>query len=48
MALLFCHLLFTQLYGLSSHTEEFLQIYIILVPFAPNRSESGEIAVILH
>ncbi|NGP61333.1 hypothetical protein L3476_17320 [Paenibacillus thiaminolyticus] len=30
------------------HPEEFLQIYIILVPFAPNRSESGEIPAALQ
>ncbi|CAH8768656.1 hypothetical protein [Paenibacillus dendritiformis] len=33
---------------MSPHPEEFLQIYIILVPFTPNRSESGEIPAALQ
>ncbi|WP_213471019.1 hypothetical protein [Paenibacillus dendritiformis] len=33
---------------MSPHPEELLQIYIILGPFASNRSETGEIPVILQ
>ncbi|WP_259392302.1 hypothetical protein [Paenibacillus thiaminolyticus] len=33
---------------MSPHREEFLQIYIILVPFAPNRRETGEIPALLQ
>ncbi len=48
MALLFCHLLFTQLYGLSSRPEELLHSYIILGLLAPSRSETGEIPAVLQ
>ncbi|WP_293657210.1 hypothetical protein, partial [uncultured Paenibacillus sp.] len=42
-------LLFYRNFGLMSpHPEELLQIYIILGPFASNRSETGEIPVILQ
>ncbi|MCY9610005.1 hypothetical protein M5W83_22875, partial [Paenibacillus thiaminolyticus] len=33
---------------MSPHPDEFLQIYIILVHFAPSRSESGEIPAVLQ
>ncbi|CAH8244492.1 hypothetical protein WJ0W_001727 [Paenibacillus melissococcoides] len=33
---------------MSPHPEELLHIYIILGPFAPSRSETGEIAAVLQ
>ncbi|MBG9794226.1 hypothetical protein ABD76_17660 [Paenibacillus dendritiformis] len=33
---------------MSPHPEEMLQIYIILGPCAPSRSETGEIAAVLQ
>lgn len=33
---------------MSPHHEELLHIYIILGPFAPSRSETGEIAAVLQ
>jgi hypothetical protein len=33
---------------MSPHPEEFLRIYIILVPFTPSRSEPGEIPAVLQ
>ncbi|MFD3270236.1 hypothetical protein ACE3MS_08890 [Paenibacillus dendritiformis] len=32
----------------SEHAEKLLQIYIILLPFAPKPSETGEIAAVLQ
>ncbi|SUA50262.1 Uncharacterised protein [Paenibacillus thiaminolyticus] len=33
---------------MSPHHEELLHIYIILAPFAPSRSETGEIPAVLQ